>query len=54
MSYEAQKRYLAKKKALSVWVDPQKYEAFKEKTHKNGTSVYAEINKFVDDYLKHD
>ncbi len=51
MSYEAQKKYLATRKRLNVWTDPQKYEAFKKKAQENGTSVYALINKFIDDYL---
>lgn len=49
--YSAQKKYLSNKKRLSVWVDPDKYERFKEKAKANGTSVYALVNQLMDDYL---
>ena len=50
--YASQKKHLATRAQLRVWVDPQKYEALKEKTKKNGTSVYALINGWLDRYLE--
>lgn len=50
--YAAQKKYLQSKKRLSVWMDPDKYQRFKEKVQSQGKSVYGVINDFVDQYLK--
>ena len=50
--YEPQKEYLKnKRKQLRVWVGKEKYERFAAKAEQNGVSVYALINKFMDDYL---
>ena len=49
--YQAQKKYLKNKKKLSVWIDPEKHEKFKAAAVANGTTVYALIHAFVDDYL---
>lgn len=48
----AQKKALDKLKRLQVWVKPEKYERFKEAVSANGSSVYAEINAFIDRYLE--
>lgn len=50
--YTAQKKYLEKRKQLRVWIDAEKYEAFKEAAEKNGASVYSLINGFVNEYLE--
>lgn len=50
--YFAQKKYLEKRKQLRVWLDAEKYEAFKEAAEKNGASVYSLINSFVNEYLE--
>ena len=50
--YASQKKYLTTKKQLRVWVDPDKYDALKQKAKINGTSVYALVNEWVDQYLK--
>lgn len=51
-SYGPQKKYLAKnKKQLHVWVNPEKYQRFKELVAENGTSVYALINQYIQDYI---
>lgn len=50
--YATQKKYLSTKKQLRVWLDPEKYEALKEKTAENGTSIYALVNGWVDQYLQ--
>lgn len=50
--YIAQKKYLEKRKQLRVWLDAEKYEAFKEAAEKNGVSLYSLINGFVDEYLE--
>ena len=50
--YAAQKKYLNdKRKRLSVWVEAEKYNLFKETVHNNGDSMYRLINDFIDDYL---
>lgn len=48
--YGAQKKHLATKKQLRVWVDPADYDAFKEKCEQNGESVYAAVNRFIREY----
>ncbi len=50
--YAAQKKYLQTRKRLSVWMDPDKYQQFKDKVQSEGKSIYGVINQFVDDYLK--
>lgn len=50
--YTTQKKYLSTQKQLRVWIDPQKYEALKTKATQNGTSVYALVNQWVDQYLQ--
>lgn len=50
--YLSQKKYLATRKQIRVWVDPEKFERLKEKAQKNGTSVYALVNSWIDIYLK--
>lgn len=50
--YASQKKYLSTRTQLRVWVDPEKYEALKEKAKKNGTSVYALVNGWMDRYLE--
>ena len=49
--YNAQKKYLAQKKRVSVWMDADKYERFKAAVQQNGDSIYALVNKLADDYL---
>lgn len=51
-NYDAQKKYLSGKKQLRVWVDSDKYTAFKEAVENNGESIYSAVNTFIDDYLK--
>lgn len=49
---QAQKKYLAeKRKQLRVWVENEKYEQFKQAVEKDGTSIYAVINAFIDSYI---
>lgn len=50
--YGSQKKYLSTRKQLRVWVDPQKYEALTEKAARDGTSVYALVNQWIDRYLE--
>lgn len=50
--YTTQKKYLSTQKQLRVWIDPAKYEALKQKVQKNGTSIYALVNGWVDQYLQ--
>lgn len=50
--YTTQKKYLSTQKQLRVWLDPAKYEALKEKAQKNGTSIYALVNGWIDQYLQ--
>lgn len=50
--YATQKKYLSTQKQLRVWIDPEKYAALKEKARKRGTSVYALVNGWVDQYLE--
>ncbi|MDD6255103.1 MAG: plasmid partition protein ParG [Eubacteriales bacterium] len=50
--YAAQKKYLATRKKMSVWVDADKYERFKAAVKENGESVYGLINRYIDDYLE--
>lgn len=49
--YASQKNHLSKQKQLRVWVNPDKYEAFKQKVEANGTSIYSLINTWIDQYL---
>lgn len=49
--YTTQKKYLSTQKQLRVWIDPEKYEALKQKAAKNGTSIYALVNRWVNEYL---
>ena len=49
--YAGQKKHLATQKQLRVWMSPEKFEALKEKAAQNGTSVYALVNQWVDQYL---
>lgn len=51
-NYDAQKKYLSGKKQLRVWVDSDKYTAFKDAVEKNNESIYSVINDFIDTYLK--
>lgn len=50
--YGSQKKYLSTRKQLRVWVDPQKYEALTEKAARDGTSIYALVNQWIDHYLE--
>ena len=50
-SNAAQKKYLASQKQLRVWLDADKFEAFKSAAADNGTSMHRLINDFVDGYL---
>lgn len=50
--YAQQKKYLATKKQLKVWVDPEKYELFKKKAKENGTSVHALVTDLMNDYIR--
>lgn len=50
--YSTQKRYLSSQKQLRVWLSPEKYDALKEKAHTEGTSIYALVNRWVDEYLQ--
>lgn len=50
--YTAQKKYLSTQKQLRVWVEPAKYEALKQKAQENGTSIYALVNEWIENYLK--
>lgn len=50
--YASQKKYLATRAQLRVWVDAEKYERLKEKANANGTSVYALVNGWMDRYLE--
>ena len=49
--YSSQKKYLSTQKQLRVWVDPDKYNTLKLKAEKNGTSIYALVNRWIDQYL---
>ena len=49
--YAPQKKYLQSRKKLSVWVEAEKYEAFKEAVQKDGNSIYGLINSYIDEYL---
>ena len=49
--YASQKNHLSKPKQLRVWVNPDKYEAFKQKVEANGPSIYSLINAWIDQYL---
>ena len=46
-----QKHLKEKRHQLRVWVENEKYEAFKELVDKNGVSIYSLINTFIDDYI---
>lgn len=50
-NYEPQKKYLDKRKQLRVWIDPQKYAEFQAAVEKNGTSIYAVINDYIEKYI---
>ena len=50
--YTSQKKYLSTQKQLRVWIDPDKYEALKKMALKNGTSIYALVNGWIDRYLQ--
>lgn len=50
--YSTQKKYLSSQKQLRVWLSPEKYDALKEKAHTEGTSIYALVNRWVDEYLQ--
>lgn len=39
------------RKQLRVWVENEKYEQFKQAVAKEGTSIYAVINAFIDSYI---
>ncbi len=50
--YEPQKEYLKnKRKQLRVWVEKEKYERLAAKAEQNGTSIYALVNQFIEDYI---
>ncbi len=49
--YAAQKKCLSSKKQLRVWMDEDKYNAFKELVQSQGLSVYSVINDFVSSYI---
>lgn len=51
-NYKEQKKFLSTQKQLRVWVKPEKYELFKKRIEENGTSIYAVINNFIDEYIK--
>lgn len=36
---------------IRVLVETEKYERFAYKVQQNGTSIYALVNEFIDDYL---
>ena len=50
--YSTQKKYLASRKQLRVWLSPEKYDALQEKARTEGTSIYALVNHWVDAYLQ--
>lgn len=50
--YQAQKKYLKSKKRLSVWMEPDKYDAFKAAVEREGKTIYAVIHCVVDEYLE--
>lgn len=50
--YATQKKHLATQKQVRVWVNPEKYEAFKEKASSEGTSIYALVNQWISQYLQ--
>ena len=50
--YASQKKHLATKKRLMVWTSPDKLDAFKAAVEQNGTSMYAVINDFMDEYIE--
>ena len=49
--YATQKKYLSTQKQLRVWLTPEKYAALKERAKRDGTSIYALVNQWVDAYL---
>lgn len=51
--YEKQKKYFESRKQLRVWVDAEKYERFRASLEQSGDSVYAAINRYIDEYLKY-
>lgn len=51
--YAPQKKYLAqKRKRLSVWVETEKYEAFKSLVQSQNQSIYGLINAYIDEYMQ--
>ena len=46
--YTTQKKYLSTQKQLRVWMTPEKYEALKQKAQRNGTSIHALGNSWVE------
>lgn len=50
--YSSQKKYLSTQKQLRVWVSPEKYDALKEKAARDGVSLYALVNNWIDQYLQ--
>lgn len=50
--YSSQKKYLSSQKQLRVWVSPEKFNALKEKAGREGLSVYALVNSWIDQYLE--
>lgn len=50
--YSSQKKYLATQKQLRVWIAPEKYEALKTKASRDGVSIHALVNQWVDQYLQ--
>lgn len=51
--YAPQKKYLSEsRKRLSVWVQAEKYEAFKAAVQEDGNSIYGLINNYIDEYMK--
>lgn len=50
--YSPQKKYLStQRKQLRVWVDTDKYDKFQLLVKQKNSSIYREINKFIDDYI---
>lgn len=50
--YSPQKKYLStQRKQLRVWVDTDKYNKFLSLVKQNNSSIYSEINKFIDNYI---
>ena len=47
----AQKKYLANRRQLRVWVEEDKFEEFKKTAVCNGTSMHRLINDYICSYL---